>query len=559
MAVLPALRGALSALLPNIGTRGDLDARITSSPLGYVVPGQPYQPDWDVNRAVTEGYEWNPYIYRAVEFVAANERARNIVLREGNRDDGPIIDLAKQSREQRRILQRLNRQANQWEIAQIWRHRLIAQFMLSARGVFVEVVRARSGGIHSLYLLDPDRVDIVPGRVKANPNDPANQGAITPIESFRITTGTPNSRYWDWRPPYDPTSTAATQPSGILWVRSPHPTILARGTSPMKAAALSADLDRQARLYNLRFMQEDGRPGGVLSVKGPIDDDNTEILKARFKGNGNPGRTSVIEADEVKWVDTSGTPREMQWADTMDRTAKEFCVAFGLPMSVISDSAGETFDNSDADYAKAWEHGMLPLFRMIDAQLDLITPGGLDDDTYLAHDVSDVWVLGRHQRAREDRAADDLDRGAITIDEYREICGRDPWNVPATRVLWIPAQRLAVGDGKRAHDGDDQAAGEAPLGGAPPPPPAGAPGMPGALPPGANSGLFDLPQLGAGNTPGATDDAGAGSDEGADQPPRRAVAAGRTPPGAALTAQGEPETKSRDQEGEQSGARPPGR
>ncbi|MGH3926931.1 MAG: phage portal protein, partial [Pseudonocardiaceae bacterium] len=383
------------------------------------------------------------------------ERARKIVLREEDPHEGPIIKPAKLDREQKRILRVLNRRANDLEIAAVFRHRLVAQFLLSSRGVFVEAVRTRRGGIHSLYLLDPDRVEPVPGRRKTNPDDPHEVEAIVPIESFRITTAAPGAPHWDYRPPFDPDADPEQQPSGIVWLRSPHPTMFERGMSPMEAAGLSADLDRYARLYNRRFMQEDGRPGGILSVKGPIDPQYEEVLANRFRGGPDVSnsRTAVIEADDIAWVDTSGHPRDTQWGDTMDRTKREICVAFGLPESVVSDSSGETFDNSDADYAKAWEHCLLNVFRLLDAQLDVLTPGGYGDDTFLSHDVSDVWVLGRHQRARQDRAAADLERGAITIDEYREICDLEPFDVPASRVLWIPAGRLAVADGDGAHDG----------------------------------------------------------------------------------------------------------
>lgn len=557
---LPALRGKvanLAGLATDTTPRGGLDSRIVSGPRGYVVPGQPYAVDWDVDRAVREGYSWNPYVFRCVEFIAANERARRIVLRKENPKDGPIIEPGQLDRDQTRVLARLNRRANEWEIAQIWRHRLLAQFMLSSRGVFVEAVRTRSGGIHSLYLLDPDRVLPVPGTRKVNPDDPNEIGVVTPIESFRITTAVANgSPFWDYRPPFDPNATAEQQPSGIVWIRSPHPTMFERGMSPMEAAGLSVDLDRYARLYNRRFMQEDGRPGGIAAVKGPIEDQYAEMLEHRF--NGGPdvsgARTLVIEADEVSWVDTSGNPRDTQWGDTMDRTKREICVAFGLPESVVSDSSGQTFDNSDSDYAKAWEHSMLPLFRLLDAQLDVITPGGLDDDTYLSHDVSDVWVLGRYKRAEEDRSAVELDRGVITVDEHRVVLGLEPFDVPGTRVLWLPAGRIAVGDDDPAHDGDAEAAGKAPLGGVPPtPPPGGAlsgAGVPSSLPPGfgvdPQADLMgsggDIPADGSGADPA---DGSAGGQRGAAQTDR--------------TAGGQLGSKSLKSEGEQRGARPPAR
>ena len=556
----PALRQRLASNAA--ATQGTLDSRIVSGPRGYVVPGQPYQTEWDTNRAVTEGYSVNPYVFRCVEFVAANERARRIVLRGEDPDTGPILKPEQLDRDQTRLLRRLNRRANEWEIAQIFRHRLIAQFMLSSRGVFVEAVRSRGGGIHSLYLLDPDRVVPVPGRRKINPNDPNERGVVTPIESFRITTAVADgSPMWQWRPPFDPDATPEQQPSGIVWIRSPHPTIFERGMSPMEAAGLSADLDKYARLYNRRFMQEDGRPGGIAAVKGPIEDAYADMLEHRF--NGGPdvsgARTVVIEADEVSWIDTSGNPRDTQWGDTMDRTKREICVAFGLPESVVSDASGQTFDNADADYAKAWEHGMLPLFRLLDAQLDVITPGGFDDDTYLAHDVSDVWVLGRYKRAREDRAVADFNSGIITIDEVREIKDLEPLKVPGTRVLWVPAGRLAIADADPAHDGDAEAAGKAPMGGQPPAPPAagslpGGVGVPNSLPPGFGvDPSADL--MGSGQDIPADGDPNADPSDGSPGGQRALTQSDRTA-GGQLSGMG---TKVLELEGEQGRARSSGR
>jgi hypothetical protein len=84
------------------------------------------------------------------------------------------------------------------------------------------------------------------------------------------------------------------------------------------------------------------------------------------------------------------------------------------------------------------------LVGQLDDQLDILT-GGYDDELYLRHDLSKVWVLGRHRREEADRAAADLERGAINFDEYREATGRKALKVPATRVLWLPTNgRMAV-------------------------------------------------------------------------------------------------------------------
>jgi HK97 family phage portal protein len=444
-----------------------LDGRVSSQRNFYSVPGQPYNPDWNTDKAVREGYQYNPYVFRAVEVIAQNALARRIVLRRDDPRDGPILETDELDAYQRRLLRVLNRKSNKWEVAPIFRHRMVAQYLLSSRGLFIEVIRNRSGSLWGVMLLDPDMVEIVP-TYETLPDGSQGPRVINPIGAFRVRTNAAGQGSWEDRPPYDPEATVEEQPSGVLWVRSPHPTLFTRGMSPIEAAALSVDLDRYARLYNRRFMEQDGRPGGILSVKGNITDATAQRLQARFTGGPEvAGRTTVIEAESMSWQDTSGHPRDTQWGDTMDRMRREISIAFGVPESVLGDASGRTFDNADAEYASFWEHTMQPLLRMLDAQLDVLTEGGYDDDLYLQHDTSDVWVLGRHQRTAEDRAITRYEKGVDTVDEVRDVHGKDPLNIPASRTLHLPPGKVIVSDG--LHPGDEEAVAALPMMGMPQP------------------------------------------------------------------------------------------
>lgn len=440
---LPVLRSKLGAALDTKG----LSERVRASGVRYIVPGIPYtHRRWDVRKAVEEGYQGNPLVYRAIESLAQNAIARKVIFRQGDPETGAIVD--KISTDPTRVLYVLNKRANNWETANIFRHRVVAQYLLSSKGVYIEVVRTRSGGLAFLNVLDPDIVEKVP--LEKRDRATGRVLEVDPIGTFRIQVPGVGFNYL---PRYDPTKTAQEQPSAILWLRSPHPTVMWEGMSPTEAAAISIDLDKYARLYNRRFLQNDGRPGGLIAVKGNMSPATQEQLQAQFTGGPeSAGRPVVIEADQLSYVDTSATPRDMMWSELSTFTRKDIAIAFGVPESVMGDASGRTFDNADAEYAMFWEHRMLPLLRALDDQLDILTGAGYDDDTYLRHYTDDVWVLGRHKRELQDRAAADVDRGAITLDEYRVVCERDPWNVPATRVLWLPSGNVPVGSLEHADD-----------------------------------------------------------------------------------------------------------
>jgi phage portal protein BeeE len=437
---LPALR-ARFGLHGRVETKG-LAERIRSNGTTYVIPGVAYSHQkWSTRRAVDEGYRPNPLVFRAIEVIANNALARRIVFRRNDPIDGEIVDDI--NADPTRLLYVLNKRANPWETSKIFRHRLVAQYLLSSKGVFIEVVRTRGGGIALLNLLDPDIVDIIP----LERREPGTNRVIEtdPIGTYRVMSPGIGPSYL---PRYDPTKSAAEQPSSILWVRSPHPTVMWEGMSPTEAAAMSIDLDRYARLYNRRFLQNDGRPGGLISIKGVVGPDTEERIQAQFMGGPNAaGRPAVITADSISYVDTSATPRDMMWDNLQSFTRSDISIAFGVPESVMGDASGRTFDNADAEYEGFWQHRMLPLLQMLDNQLDVLT-GGYDDSLFLNHNVDDVWVLGRHKREDQDRAAANVDRGAITMDEYRKVIGEDPLNVPATRVLWLAPGRIPAGASK---------------------------------------------------------------------------------------------------------------
>lgn len=447
---LPQLRGALES-------KG-LGERVRSSAVTYSVAGTPYQQNWNVARAVREGYQANPWIFRACEVIAYVSLRRKIVLREGDPDDGPTVRIA---RDPSRLLYVFNRRANPWETAGMLRYRLICQFLLSSRGVFLEITRSRSGRISMITLLDPDLVDIIPS-------------IDNPISAFEVRTTGDTGGHRDALPPFDPE--AEDQTNSVLWIRSPHPTIMTQGMSPMEAAGLTVDLDRYARLYNRDYMQSGGRPGGILGIRGSVDPATVSAIQNRFNRNARPGETTAIQADAMFYQDLSTAPRDLQWGDTMDRMRKEASIIFGVPESMMGDASGRTFDNADAEYSIFLEHRFAPFIGLVDDQLDVLT-GGYSDDLWLRHDLSDVWVLKRHRRAEEDRMAAELERGTITYNDYREFKGLEPIDAPWARVHWLPPGKAAAYADDPA---DGTAAAKTPLLGAPQPADPGAEAQAGA-------------------------------------------------------------------------------
>lgn len=417
--------------LPSLQVKDAGTLRRVAAAVAYRTRGLPYQTMWDVDRAVRDGFERVLWVYRCVDAIATNQARAPIQLRKGARD-GPVVDGTGLD-----ILRLLNRRPNGYETAEQFRYRLSCQLLLSKQGVFIELVPSNSGGLAEIHLLPPSRTAPIPGAVFETYRNPLQPGEVPPppprfVDGYRVTYA---SGGW-----YD------LEPNRVLWIRKPHPTDPYQGVTPLEASGLTADIDFYARLFNRNFLLNDGRPGGLVAVKGELSQEDAKELKQRFQGGPQQaGRTTVIEADEVSWVDTATTPRDAQYVQMLTTTKNDLLLAFGTPESVLGNASNRTYDNAGAEEAIFWRVTMIPHCELIDGAFDTLTPGSIDDDLFLVHDTSGIAPLQRDKREKDAKLLQEYQAGAITLDMYLEGTGRKAINVPGSRVFWVPTGKIGVG------------------------------------------------------------------------------------------------------------------
>lgn len=418
----------------------DQVARIAAGSF-YVSPGTPYQPSWDTDRMVRDGYERVIWLWRGVDAIA--RRASRLTVRaieEETRDaaaprvvEDPVTDV-------------LNGRANVHERGKWMRYRLSSQLLLSKPGVFVEVVPSRSGGVSALALLSPNLVSVIPGYLPTPTMGGRPPQADRVVAGFRVRVpGADSVDLPAFEPGVVPEDAQGRPSTSVLWVRLPHPTDPLSGTTPLEAAGLSIDLDYWMRLFNRNFMARDGRPGGILTIKGKMLPRDAEELKQRFSGPHRTGATSIIEADGVSWTDTSVSPRDAQYVEGRTITKDDIYQALGIPESVAGNSAGRTYANAAEDKAMFWEDTMSDHLDVLETGFEPLTQGGDDDGVVLWHDTSKVTALQVGRDLRRKGMLEEMAAGGLTLDEYLEATGREPMDVPGSRVRWIAGARVPVG------------------------------------------------------------------------------------------------------------------
>jgi HK97 family phage portal protein len=353
--------------------------------------GRAYRDSWDIERAYREGMQRVTWVFRCIDAISGNQARLPTVLRKGNSPQGEIVDNPRSSG----ILDLLNTKSNEGENSFVFRFRMSSQLLMSTRGVFIEKVRGRDGRINALHLLPPQHTAPIPDPKKF-------------VSGFEVTLPGGGKKI--------------IKPDDVVWIRRPHPLDPYLSLTPMETAGVAIEIENLAKLYNRNFLYNDGRPGGLLVVRGEMDEDDKEELRSRFRGNLNrTGATSVIAADDgVDFVDTGASPRDASYTEMRQITKEEILAAFGVPESVIGNASGRTFSNAAEEGRVFWNETMQPHLEVLARGLD-----ELDEKYYIDFDTSTVPILIVAKQERQRYLMDEFNTGLISGNEYREGTGRE--------------------------------------------------------------------------------------------------------------------------------------
>jgi HK97 family phage portal protein len=350
--------------------------------------GKPYKDSWDIERAYREGLQKVTWVFRCIDAIAGNQARLPMVLREDNSPNGKIAG------KNHALMDILNSKSNMGENSFIFRYRLSSQLLMSTRGVFIEKVRGRDGAINALHLLPPQHTAPIPD-------------AKTFVSGYEVDMRNGTK--------------ILLKPDDVIWIRRPHPLDPYLSITPMESAGIAIEIENLAKQYNRNYLINDGRPGGLLVVRGEMDDDDKDELRNRFRGNiGRAGATTVISSDDgVDFVDTSASPRDAAYMQMRQITKEEILASFGVPESVIGNAAGRTFSNASEELRVFWMETMLPHLEPLARGLD-----DLDEKFYIDFDTSEVPILIVAKQERARYLMDEFQQGLISVNEYRDGTGK---------------------------------------------------------------------------------------------------------------------------------------
>jgi hypothetical protein len=166
-----------------------------------------------------------------------------------------------------------------------------------------------------------------------------------------------------------------------------------------------------------------------------LNEDEVEELQRRFRGGPvSAGETTVLNVDDVKYVDTSVNPRDAQYLESRNATKEDILLALGTPESVLGNAANRTFANADTEREVFWTETMRPILAAWSRFWDALSLGADSDELFIVHDVSGVPELRRAAEQLETRHQLEVLRGTMSLNDYNRVLGRPEIDHPTARM-----------------------------------------------------------------------------------------------------------------------------
>lgn len=245
-----------------------------------------------------------------------------------------------------------------------------------------------------------------------------------------------------------------TDASGpLLHVRSFNPLNDFYGMSPIEACAFSVDTHNESSAWNKSLLQNGARPTGALIYKpqgvigATMTNDQYQLLKdqleSKMTGPENAGMPLIMDGG-MEWQEMGLSPKDMDWLQGRNNSAREIAQAFGVPPQML----GIPGDNTYANYAEAraslYEDTVIPVGEsLVEALSNWLLPAYGLQGYQLRLELDDISALFPRRKEKWDMVnASQI----LTINEKRRELGYDAISSPLADELLIPSGFVPLDD-----------------------------------------------------------------------------------------------------------------
>lgn len=244
------------------------------------------------------------------------------------------------------------------------------------------------------------------------------------------------------------------EPHEVVWHRYPNPLDEFSPLSPVSAARLAADAASAMMKSNEKLFRQGLQLAGIITP--PADkvsfskeqaDELADQLQRRFSGADKAHRWAVMRY-EAQFKAMTLSPKDAEFANGLGLTLRQVANAYGIPAQLMNDATAATLSTVEPFTKVLWEHSLVPDSKLRAAEIveQFLPRFGRGGPDYAEYDYGAVAALQEAQSDTWLRDAQALDRGALTINEWRRRNGLP--DVPWGDEPWLPVNKAQVVDGQ---------------------------------------------------------------------------------------------------------------
>ena len=372
-------------------------------------------------KVLQEAPQHSVWVYAAVYRIAASlARIKpRIVGRDTDVDaKGPDADRV------RKVLQRVNDHQTWYTFA------FAAMIHKKLDGeVWIEKARNKLGETNRLYVLNPDGMRPIAGRERL-------------YERFEYDVAGSVVHY---------------SVDDIIPIINYNPRSPWRGLSPTAPVRREINTDLNAQVFLLSLLQNMGRPGGVLQPREGefVGEEEFKALadeiRLQIQGVKKAGDMLVMPSG-FEYKQEGFTLEELKLVELRKWARTGIAASYGASPLMMNDGDASTYNNTENQQKAFWDHEGVPeLTHLFDSLNEFWVHTEISDEIEIVPDMRAIAAIIDSEQTRTERASKLFINGQLTMNESREIVGKEPveggdvFAIPANLQL-VTLEQLAAGD-----------------------------------------------------------------------------------------------------------------
>lgn len=169
------------------------------------------------------------------------------------------------------------------------------------------------------------------------------------------------------------------------------------GSSKLEALVSVVDLTNFMLKHNISLLKNKGSKSGFwksTSENRLTKEQRDELeskLKAATEGYQNAGKSAFLPSN-VDFIDTSTSPKDLDWVNGWEYCDKMIAGILGVPLSMVSDTTS-TYNNTKEDKVKLYKNTILPIAKRHAEFLTMVFKDRLKENEFIWIDLSTIEEL----------------------------------------------------------------------------------------------------------------------------------------------------------------------